>query len=125
MLPPGAENGGKQVRREIALVKREPDLDGEFALRVLVGLRIGMHRVGNAEMLDLPAIGVRADAEAAGRRQAGLMQPRQIRRLRAGALEVDSRRGGEGEDERTHTDALCFSPSWPDPFRPSTSLTPQ
>ena len=83
--------GARSIRREIALIELEPDLDRQPALRRLIGVRIGAHHVREPEMRDLPMIRIRRDAEAAGRRQARVRKPRQIRRLRPDAVGV---RGG-------------------------------
>ena len=101
--PPRRENVGEQVRREIALIEFQPDLDREPALRRLIGVRIGGDRIGEFEMLDLPPVGIGRDAKSARRRQAGLRQRRKVRRLRPDAVRRGRGGGGEGEDETHRT----------------------
>ncbi len=61
-------------------------------------------------MFDLPMIRIRGDAEAARRRQAGMRQPRKIRRLRPDAVGVG---GGTVERGKMKEDAIssCLNPS--------------
>jgi len=78
---PGDEQSIKHRRRDFALIKREPDRDREPA-------RFGQIRNGDLLRLrgetkrsKLNAIGLGIKAEAAGRRQAGAVERREIRRL--------------------------------------------
>src|SRR5437588_6006729 len=77
---------------------------------------------GEAEMLDLPPIGVCGDGEPSRRWQSGARQRREIRRLGTDSICVGAIGGGEGENECAHRGMpmLLRSPSsWPDLFRPS------
>ena len=62
------------------------------------GGKIADHGV-EPQRRDLRPIGVGAQAEAAWRRQAGMQERREVRRLRADALGVDGGRGGQRNDE--------------------------
>ena len=70
------------------------------ALRRRIGMVVFAHNGGGeAEMLDLPPIGVGGDAEAARRRQSGTRQRRQIRCLRTDYELRRSRAAASGKNE--------------------------
>ena len=103
LVPPRSENLRQQVRREIALIKFQPDLDRQTALRRLIGVRVFAERFSEFEMLDLPPIGVGGNAEAARRRQSGMRQPGQVRRLRSHAIGIGGVAIFERDNETRHT----------------------
>jgi len=92
------------------LIKLEPDLDREPALRRLIRLGIGSDHLAESEMLNLSVIGIGDDAKAAGRRQPRSRQRRQIRRLRPDALGIVAAGSVRG---RMNEDAInsCLYPS--------------
>ena len=99
---PRGEQRGQHRCGDRALIKREPDLNGEPARVGQIGRRDALRLIGEAEFNELHAIGLGVEAEAARRRQAGPAQAREIRRLGAEPLGVHGLRVVEG-NQKVHT----------------------
>src|SRR5262249_2387090 len=89
-------------RRDRPLVKGEPNVDREAALFYPIGCGKAADDRLQSEGGDLCAIGVRAEAEAARRRQPRLAQCGAIGPLPAGAPGVAGASTGEPDDELRH-----------------------
>src|SRR5262249_27527918 len=93
----GGEAGGERV-----VEKGKPNLDRQAPLFGDIGGREAAHHRLKSKRRNLRAIGIRAQAKAARRRQSRLRQRRKVCRLRADALGIDSRSGGERDDGLRH-----------------------
>ena len=99
LCPPSREQRLQDAWRNRLLVEAEPDLDRQAPLHDHVGSGEAAHQVVEAERGDLRAIGVRAQAKAARRRQPRLRERREVRRLRPDAVGIGGRRGAQRDDE--------------------------
>jgi len=99
---PSGEQRREDWRRDRPLVKGEPNVDREAALLDAIGCGEAADDRLQSEGGDLCAIGIRAEAEAARRRQPRLAQCGEIGRLRADALGVAGASISKRDDELRH-----------------------
>jgi len=96
---PGREQRRADVGGNRLLIEREPDLHGEAALRDGVGSRESAEHALEPQRRDLRAIGVRAEAEAARRRQTSAHELRQVGRFRTDPRGIVAALGVKRNDE--------------------------
>jgi hypothetical protein len=124
LRPPRRQQRIEDFGRDRLLVEAEPDLDREPALVDDLGAGEAAHHVVEPERRDLRPIGVRAEAKAAGRRQAGARQRREVRGLRPDAVGIGRARGAQRDDIVGHEPcSLSCRSSWPGLSRPAHVLT--
>src|SRR5512144_207624 len=108
LLAPGGEQWIENLRGNVALVERKPDLDRNSARCRRVGIVVLTQQVLDSEVPELMAVGVGGECKTAGRRQTGMRQGCEIGRLRPHPFGIGSKRVVKAEDEGGHRDCLSF-----------------